>query len=120
MSDQEIGTSKRGARLRRSTPPTAPRRTQGPADGDPGQTIKGYSLGRTSRAAMPPTNEEAALQDLKYFRDSIEFRSATITRQEPYLPPYYHPGPEARDPLHAGAPARRWRIPAGAAHKSKC
>src|ERR1700740_2307426 len=40
--------------------------------------------------------KKLALQDLKDFRDAIRIPiSDAELEQDPYLPPYYHPGPEA-------------------------
>src|SRR5436305_9145571 len=40
--------------------------------------------------------KKLAIEDLKYFRDAIRIPiSDKEIEQNPYLPPYYHPGPEA-------------------------
>ena len=61
------------------------------------KTIKGYTLGahfegRNATHQM----KKLALEDLKDFRDSIRIPISDAQLEEnPYLPPYYHPGPEA-------------------------
>jgi len=61
------------------------------------KTIKGYGLG-PHFAARNATHQmkKMTLQDLKLFRDSLRI---PITDQQlekdPYLPPYYHPGPDS-------------------------
>ena len=61
------------------------------------KTIKGYSLGahfegRNATHQM----KKLALEDLKEFRDAIRIPISDDQLEEnPYLPPYYHPGPEA-------------------------
>ncbi|MDT0440841.1 pyruvate dehydrogenase (acetyl-transferring), homodimeric type, partial [Streptomyces sp. DSM 41981] len=82
------------------------------------KTIKGYTLGshfegRNATHQM----KKLALQDLKDFRDVTRVPiSDEQLEQDPYLPPYYHPGPEApeirylldrRRALGGFVPARR-------------
>ncbi|MBO1754516.1 pyruvate dehydrogenase (acetyl-transferring), homodimeric type [Allobranchiibius sp. CTAmp26] len=81
-------------------------------------TIKGYSLG-THFAGRNATHQmkKLALDDLKTFRDSLEIPvSDQQLEDNPYLPPYYHPGEkdpaieylrERRTKLGGGVPSRR-------------
>ncbi|SFE55689.1 pyruvate dehydrogenase E1 component [Actinopolyspora alba] len=61
------------------------------------KTIKGYGLGahfegRNATHQM----KKLALDDLKLFRDSLRIPiSDAQLEQDPYLPPYYHPGEDA-------------------------
>ncbi|MGJ7907222.1 pyruvate dehydrogenase (acetyl-transferring), homodimeric type [Actinopolyspora sp. H202] len=61
------------------------------------KTIKGYGLGahfegRNATHQM----KKLALDDLKLFRDSLRIPiSDAQLEQDPYLPPYYHPGDDA-------------------------
>ncbi|ADG99168.1 2-oxo-acid dehydrogenase E1 subunit, homodimeric type [Segniliparus rotundus DSM 44985] len=60
-------------------------------------TIKGYGLG-TNFAGRNATHQmkKLALDDLKQFRDSLRIPiSDEALERNPYLPPYYHPGPDA-------------------------
>src|SRR5262249_35530794 len=61
------------------------------------KTIKGYSLGAHFQGRNATHQmKKLALQDLKYFRDSMRIPISDEKLEEnPYLPPYYHPGPEA-------------------------
>ena len=61
------------------------------------KTIKGYTLGSHFQGRNATHQmKKLALQDLKDFRDAmkIPFTDAEL-EENPYLPPYYHPGPEA-------------------------
>jgi len=61
------------------------------------KTIKGYTLG-THFEGRNATHQmkKLALQDLKDFRDNQRIPISDAQLEEnPYLPPYYHPGPEA-------------------------
>lgn len=61
------------------------------------KTIKGYSLG-SYFAGRNATHQmkKFRLQDLKDFRDEMRIPISDAKLEEnPYLPPYYHPGPEA-------------------------
>ena len=81
-------------------------------------TIKGYSLG-THFAGRNATHQmkKLALDDLKDFRDSLQIPvSDKQLEDNPYLPPYYHPGEkdpaieylrERRTKLGGGVPSRR-------------
>ena len=84
------------------------------------KTIKGYSLG-THFAGRNATHQmkKLTLDDLKGFRDQlhIPFTNAQL-EENPYLPPYYHPGPdneavqyaiEVRGKLGGPIPTRRVR-----------
>ncbi|MGN6414888.1 pyruvate dehydrogenase (acetyl-transferring), homodimeric type [Flexivirga sp.] len=82
------------------------------------KTIKGYSLG-THFAGRNATHQmkKLTLQDLKDFRDSLRIPiSDAVLEDNPYLPPYYHPGEddpaieymrERRSKLGGGLPDRR-------------
>jgi pyruvate dehydrogenase E1 component len=61
------------------------------------KTIKGYSLGAHFQGRNATHQmKKLAIEDLKYFRDAIRIPiSDEQIEQNPYLPPYYHPGPEA-------------------------
>src|SRR3954468_9157805 len=99
MSDQEIWNLKRGGHDYRKV--YAAYRAATEHKGQPtvilAKTIKGYSLGshfegRNATHQM----KKLALQDLKDFRDAIRIPvSDEQLEQNPYLPPYFHPGPEA-------------------------
>jgi len=39
--------------------------------------------------------------------------------ENPYLPPYYHPGPTPGDPLHAGSAPHPWRFPSGSSNQDE-
>ncbi|HEX7321572.1 MAG TPA: pyruvate dehydrogenase (acetyl-transferring), homodimeric type [Mycobacterium sp.] len=61
------------------------------------KTIKGYSLG-SYFAGRNATHQmkKFRLQDLKDFRDDMRIPVSDAQLEEnPYLPPYYHPGPDA-------------------------
>ena len=61
------------------------------------KTIKGYTLG-THFEGRNATHQmkKLALQDLKDFRDATRIPISDAELEEnPYLPPYYHPGPDA-------------------------
>ncbi|RNI20502.1 pyruvate dehydrogenase (acetyl-transferring), homodimeric type [Flexivirga caeni] len=82
------------------------------------KTIKGYSLG-THFAGRNATHQmkKLTLEDLKNFRDSLNIPVSDAQLEEnPYLPPYYHPGEddpaikylrERRSKLGGGLPDRR-------------
>ncbi|KNX37405.1 pyruvate dehydrogenase (acetyl-transferring), homodimeric type [Luteipulveratus halotolerans] len=86
------------------------------------KTIKGYSLG-THFAGRNATHQmkKLALDDLKNFRDSMDIPVTDAQLEEnPYLPPYYHPGQddpaiqylqERRRTLGGGLPSRRTTAP---------
>ena len=61
------------------------------------KTIKGYTLGAHFQGRNATHQmKKLALQDLKDFRDAIRIPLTDAQLEEnPYLPPYYHPGPEA-------------------------
>ncbi len=61
------------------------------------KTIKGYTLGAHFQGRNATHQmKKLALQDLKDFRDAIRIPISDAELEEnPYLPPYYHPGPEA-------------------------
>jgi pyruvate dehydrogenase E1 component len=60
-------------------------------------TIKGYTLGAHFQGRNATHQmKKLALQDLKDFRDAIRIPITDSQLEEnPYLPPYYHPGTEA-------------------------
>ncbi len=86
------------------------------------KTIKGYTLGphfegRNATHQM----KKLTLDDLKEFRDAqrIPISDAEL-EEDPYLPPYYHPGAgRAGDPVHARPPPGAGRLPARAAHQGQ-
>src|SRR6201991_4436348 len=61
------------------------------------KTIKGYSLGAHFQGRNATHQmKKLALQDLKDFRDAIRIPiNDAQLEEDPYLPPYYHPGPDA-------------------------
>lgn len=82
------------------------------------KTIKGYSLG-THFAGRNATHQmkKMTLEDLKGFRDSLQIPISDAQLEDnPYLPPYYHPGEddpaiqylrERRSKLGGAVPDRR-------------
>jgi pyruvate dehydrogenase E1 component len=99
MSDAEIWNLKRGGHDYRKV--YAAYRAATEHKGQPtvilAKTIKGYSLGAHFQGRNATHQmKKLALEDLKYFRDAqrIPVSDAEL-EQNPYLPPYYHPGPEA-------------------------
>ncbi|HWC24004.1 MAG TPA: pyruvate dehydrogenase (acetyl-transferring), homodimeric type [Flexivirga sp.] len=82
------------------------------------KTIKGYSLG-THFAGRNATHQmkKMTLEDLKGFRDSLQIPISDAQLEDnPYLPPYYHPGEsdpaiqylrERRSKLGGAVPERR-------------
>ena len=99
MSDQDIWNLKRGGHDYRKV--YAAYHAAMDHKGQPtvilAKTIKGYTLGahfegRNATHQM----KKLALEDLKGFRDSMRIPiSDAQLEKNPYLPPYYHPGPEA-------------------------
>ena len=99
MSDQEIWNLKRGGHDYRKV--YAAYRAAMEHKGQPtvilAKTIKGYTLGahfegRNATHQM----KKLALEDLKDFRDVTRVPVPDSALEEnPYLPPYYHPGPDA-------------------------
>ncbi len=82
------------------------------------KTIKGYTLGAHFQGRNATHQmKKLTLQDLKDFRDAIRIPISDAQLEEnPYLPPYYHPGPDApeirylldrRTALGGFVPARR-------------
>ena len=82
------------------------------------KTIKGYTLGSHFQGRNATHQmKKLALQDLKDFREEMRIPlSDAELEANPYLPPYYHPGPEApeirylldrRTALGGFVPARR-------------
>jgi pyruvate dehydrogenase E1 component len=99
MTDSEIWNLKRGGHDYRKV--YAAYRAAVEHKGQPtvilAKTIKGYSLGAHFQGRNATHQmKKLALQDLKDFRDAIRIPiSDAQIDQDPYLPPYYHPGPEA-------------------------
>ena len=101
MSDQEIWNLKRGGHDYRKV--YAAYRAATEHKGQPtvilAKTIKGYTLGKHFEGRNATHQmKKLALQDLKDFRDSQRIPISDEQLDEnPYLPPYYHPGPEAAE-----------------------
>jgi pyruvate dehydrogenase E1 component len=99
LSDQEIWNLKRGGHDYRKV--YAAYRAATEHKGQPtvilAKTIKGYSLGAHFQGRNATHQmKKLALEDLKYFRDAMRIPiSDEQIDENPYLPPYYHPGPEA-------------------------
>jgi pyruvate dehydrogenase E1 component len=99
MTDAEIWNLKRGGHDYRKV--YAAYRAAVDHHGQPtvilAKTIKGYSLGAHFQGRNATHQmKKLALQDLKDFRDAIRIPiSDSQLEQDPYLPPYYHPGPQA-------------------------
>ena len=124
MTDAEIWNLKRGGHDYRKV--YAAYRAAVDHHGQPtvilAKTIKGYSLGAHFQGRNATHQmKKLALQDLKDFRDAIRIPiSDAQIEQDPYLPPYYHPGPEAPgDPLPARAAPRTGRLRTRAAHQNQ-
>ncbi|WP_223198584.1 pyruvate dehydrogenase (acetyl-transferring), homodimeric type [Solihabitans fulvus] len=99
MSDQDIWNLKRGGHDYRKVFAAYDAATA--HVGQPtvilAKTIKGYGLG-PHFAGRNATHQmkKMTLQDLKLFRDSLRIPiSDEELERDPYLPPYYHPGPDA-------------------------
>ena len=99
MSDAQIWDLKRGGHDYRKV--YAAYRAAAEHKGQPtvilAKTIKGYSLGKHFQGRNATHQmKKLALEDLKLFRDSMRIPvSDTELEENPYLPPYYHPGPDA-------------------------
>ena len=99
MTDSEIWNLKRGGHDYRKV--YAAYRAATEHKGQPtvvlAKTIKGYSLGAHFQGRNATHQmKKLALEDLKQFRDAIRIPiSDEELEKNPYLPPYYHPGPEA-------------------------
>ena len=99
MSDQEIWNLKRGGHDYRKV--YAAYRAAMEHKGQPtvilAKTIKGYTLGQHFEGRNATHQmKKLALEDLKNFRDVTRVPvSDAQLEEDPYLPPYYHPGPEA-------------------------
>ncbi|MCP2165245.1 pyruvate dehydrogenase (acetyl-transferring), homodimeric type [Goodfellowiella coeruleoviolacea] len=99
LSDQEIWNLKRGGHDYRKV--YAAYQAAVETTGQPtvilAHTIKGYGLGphfegRNATHQM----KKMTLDDLKLFRDTLRIPiSDADLERDPYLPPYYHPGPDA-------------------------
>ena len=120
ISDAEIWNLKRGGHDYRKV--YAAYRAAMEHKGQPtvilAKTIKGYTLGAHFQGRNATHQmKKLALQDLKDFRDAIRIPISDAQLEEnPYLPPYYHPGPESpeirylldrRTALGGFVPARR-------------
>jgi pyruvate dehydrogenase E1 component len=99
LSDQEIWNLKRGGHDYRKV--YAAYRAAVEHKGQPtvilAKTIKGYALGKHFEGRNATHQmKKLTLEDLKEFRDTqrIPVSDAQL-EEDPYLPPYYHPGPEA-------------------------
>ncbi|WP_435590985.1 pyruvate dehydrogenase (acetyl-transferring), homodimeric type [Nocardia sp. bgisy118] len=101
MSDQDIWNLKRGGHDYRKV--YAAYAAAMAHKGQPtvilAKTIKGYTLGKHFEGRNATHQmKKLTLQDLKDFRDlqRIPITDAELEK-DPYLPPYYHPGMEARE-----------------------
>nr|WP_067837101.1 pyruvate dehydrogenase (acetyl-transferring), homodimeric type [Nocardia lijiangensis] len=101
MSDQDIWNLKRGGHDYRKV--YAAYAAAMAHKGQPtvilAKTIKGYTLGKHFEGRNATHQmKKLTLQDLKDFRDlqRIPITDAQLEK-DPYLPPYYHPGMEARE-----------------------
>ena len=99
MSDADIWNLKRGGHDYRKV--YAAYRAAMEHKGQPtvilAKTIKGYTLGAHFQGRNATHQmKKLALQDLKDFRDAIRIPITDAQLEEnPHLPPYYHPGPDA-------------------------
>ena len=99
MSDSEIWNLKRGGHDYRKV--YAAYRAATEHQGQPtvilAKTIKGYTLGSHFQGRNATHQmKKFTLQDLKDFRDFMRIPVSDAQLEEnPYLPPYYHPGPES-------------------------
>ena len=99
MNDAEIWNLKRGGHDYRKV--YAAYRAAMEHKGQPtvilAKTIKGYTLGSHFQGRNATHQmKKLALQDLKDFRDTMRIPISDAQLEEnPYLPPYYHPGPDA-------------------------
>jgi len=99
MTDAEIWNLKRGGHDYRKV--YAAYRAAMEHKGQPtvilAKTIKGYTLGSHFQGRNATHQmKKLALQDLKDFRDSMKIPLSDAQLEEnPYLPPYYHPGTES-------------------------
>ncbi len=99
LSDAEIWNLKRGGHDYRKV--YAAYRAAMEHKGQPtvilAHTIKGYTLGKHFEGRNATHQmKKLALQDLKDFRDTQRIPISDAQLEEnPYLPPYYHPGPDA-------------------------
>jgi pyruvate dehydrogenase E1 component len=99
MTDAEIWNLKRGGHDYRKV--YAAYRAANEHKGQPtvilAHTIKGYTLGKHFEGRNATHQmKKLALQDLKDFRDTQRIPISDAQLEEnPYLPPYYHPGPES-------------------------
>jgi len=99
MTDAEIWNLKRGGHDYRKV--YAAYRAAMEHKGQPtvilAKTIKGYTLGSHFQGRNATHQmKKLALQDLKDFRDAMKIPLSDAQLEEnPYLPPYYHPGSES-------------------------
>ena len=101
LSDQDIWNLKRGGHDYRKVYAAyrAALHHKGQSTVILAKTIKGYGLGKHFEARNATHQmKKLALQDLKDFRDTQHIPVSDAQLEEnPYLPPYYHPGPESPD-----------------------
>jgi len=101
MSDDEIWSLKRGGHDYRKV--YAAYRAAMEHKGQPtvilAKTIKGYSLGKHFQGRNATHQmKKLALEDLKAFRDAQRIPVSDQQLEEnPYLPPYFHPGPDSAE-----------------------
>jgi pyruvate dehydrogenase E1 component len=99
LSDDEIWNLKRGGHDYRKVYAAyaAAREHHGHPTVILAKTIKGYTLGPTFEARNATHQmKKLTLADLKGFRDQLRIPvSDEALERDPYLPPYYQPGPEA-------------------------
>ncbi|MBV8967422.1 MAG: pyruvate dehydrogenase (acetyl-transferring), homodimeric type, partial [Mycobacteriaceae bacterium] len=101
MSDDEIWSLKRGGHDYRKV--YAAYRAAMEHKGQPtvilAKTIKGYSLGKHFQGRNATHQmKKLALEDLKAFRDAQRIPISDQQLEEnPYLPPYFHPGPDSAE-----------------------
>jgi pyruvate dehydrogenase E1 component len=101
MSDDEIWSLKRGGHDYRKV--YAAYRAAMAHKGQPtvilAKTIKGYSLGKHFQGRNATHQmKKLALEDLKAFRDAQRIPVSDQQLEEnPYLPPYFHPGPDSAE-----------------------
>ncbi|HEV8559557.1 MAG TPA: pyruvate dehydrogenase (acetyl-transferring), homodimeric type [Actinophytocola sp.] len=99
LTDQDIWNLKRGGHDYRKVYAAYQAATE--HHGQPtvilAKTIKGYGLGPHFEARNATHQmKKMTLDDLKLFRDTLRIPIAdTDLERDPYLPPYYHPGPDA-------------------------
>lgn len=112
MTDAEIWNLKRGGHDYRKV--YAAYRAAVDHKGQPtvilAKTIKGYSLGAHFQGRNATHQmKKLALEDLKHFRDAMRIPISDAQLDEnPYLPPYYHPGSTPRRSATCSTGAAPW------------